>query len=239
MITPLIAVCFVLAPGLTPQAADLVFDHVFTVVQDVTPVRGVFAEVGFTVTVDETVHEGQGTASHGVLFDNGYIELIWIRDAEELRAAEPTLAERLTGPDPASPFGLGMALRPGVVEVPFETREYRPSYLPPEVAIEFGSTRADEPAVFVFPWEVSFVGAVAGRPPYTESAPHGNGSRRITAVRFHRRRSDESRAFESAVETELVETVQADATWLEVEVDEGRTGRQLDLRPSVGLVVRH
>lgn len=238
---PFLALCLALTTGWTaPSADDLVFDHVFTVVQDVEPIRAALADAGFVVTPDTSVHEGQGTASQGVLFDNGYLELVWVRDLDELRGADPILAARVGGPTPAAPFGLGMARPEGVVDVPFETREYRPSYFPPGVIMEFGETRADEPAVFVFPWEVSFVGAMEGRAPYTSLAPHDNGANRITAVRFHRASHEESRAFTAALAAEPVETVVGgNPPWLEVELDSGRTGQEVDLRATAGLRIRY
>lgn len=239
--TSLLTLLVAAAAGTTaPPLEDLVFDHVFTVVQQVEPVRAALADAGFVVTPDTSVHEGQGTASQGVLFDNGYLELVWVRDLDELRGADSILAARLGGPAPAAPFGLGMALPEGIVDVPFETREYRPSYFPPGVVMEFGETRADEPTVFVFPWEVSFVGAMEGRPPYTSLASHDNGANRITAVRFHRAAEEASRPFAAALATEPVYTVvDGPTSWLEVELDGGRTRQTVDLRATAGLLVRY
>ncbi len=105
-----------------------------------------------------TVHAGQGTANTCASFEGTFLELLWPRDATELRtpAVRPLgLDERIrwreTG---ACPFGL--AFRPDVSDSdaaswPFPTWRYEAPYFPPGVALPIvtPADRLDEPLVFV------------------------------------------------------------------------------------------
>jgi hypothetical protein len=99
-------------------------------------------------------HPGQGTACRRFFFDNAYLELLWVDDAEEaqgdlvIRTGLWTRwSQRTTG---ACPFSF--VLRPGddhVGPLPFETWAYRPSYLPEGLSIDIAiDTPISEPAFF-------------------------------------------------------------------------------------------
>ncbi len=99
-------------------------------------------------------HPGQGTACRRFFFDNAYLELLWVDDAEDARR-EPVIrtglwtrwSQRTTG---ACPFSF--VLRPGDDHggsVPFETWAYRPSYLPEGLSIDIAvDTPIREPEFF-------------------------------------------------------------------------------------------
>lgn len=99
-------------------------------------------------------HPGQGTACRRFFFENAYLELLWVDDAEEAQR-EPVIrtglwtrcSQRATG---ACPFSF--VLRPGddhVGPLPFETWPYRPSYLPEGMSIDIAvDTPIREPEFF-------------------------------------------------------------------------------------------
>jgi hypothetical protein len=100
-------------------------------------------------------HPGQGTANRRFFFANAFLELVWVHDPAEAQSApvrRTGLWERwLKRAQDASPFGLGF--RPagkGPFQLPFETWDYRPAYLPENLAIQM-ATNSDEarlPLVF-------------------------------------------------------------------------------------------
>src|SRR5262245_62138762 len=128
-------------------------DHLFVWTDVGAPEAERLVALGLTEGEPNT-HPGQGTACRRFFFRNAYLELLWVRDPSEARDERlgPTRlwsrwAGRRTG---ASPFGLGLRpAQPGASEVPFDAWEYRPSYLPPPLAIHIGrDTPPSEPFWF-------------------------------------------------------------------------------------------
>ncbi len=101
------------------QEPVLELDHVFIVV----PPGGAEAiealrQSGITVDTEVIRHEGQGTASVSALFENAYIELLWVDSSVAVDSAHyldiiafrRAAAWRETG---SSPFGIGLHLLSG------------------------------------------------------------------------------------------------------------------------------
>jgi Glyoxalase-like domain len=68
-----------LASTASPSLAQsrIEFDHVWIVVSPNAPERAALERAGFQISPDINRHDGQGTASLTVEFDNSYLELIW------------------------------------------------------------------------------------------------------------------------------------------------------------------
>lgn len=94
-------------------------------------------------------HPGQGTANACFCFDDSYLELLWVTDADALTApaiAPAGLAARAAWRETgACPFGI--ALR-GALPVP--GWEWTPPYLPPGLSITVADLSADPRQPFVF-----------------------------------------------------------------------------------------
>lgn len=109
-------------------------DHIFLFVEPDAPEFAQMAELGFAETY-RRVHPGQGTENACYAFDNLFIELLWIRDADEARS-EPI---RRTGlyersrwrKDGTCPFGI--AWRGNATDI--AVWDYRPPYLPADMSI--------------------------------------------------------------------------------------------------------
>lgn len=215
-----------------PRPTGFVLDHVFVAVDDPGAGADALSAAGFREGPSRD-HPGQGTASRGVFFENAYLELIWLTDATDA-ASEPTrrtrLLERTSGARGACPFGI--ALRGGGGEpppMPFATWAYRPQYVPEGTAIPVGvnSEVPGEPLLFVLPWR-------------TEAAwpapEHPNGARRITGVRLE---LEEGGTFSgevaAVVRAGLIEVRRGGAWLMDVELDHGASGAELDLRPEIPL----
>ncbi len=212
----------------------LELDHVFVAASFEAPEMRLMREAGFLAGPVHD-HPGQGTASRGVFFENAYLELIWLTDpavADGPRIRRTRLARRADPRDEASPFGFGLrSARDPVPRPPFETWAYGPPYLPEGVsfAMAENSERLDEPLIFILPWS---------RTPSWEVPPHPNGARHLSRVALGSYGSSHSPVMSAFLGLGLVAQVDAAAPLLEVHLDDGRQAQELDLRPSLPLVVR-
>lgn len=121
-------------------------DHLFVFTEPGGgPLRGQLAELGLDETYTRA-HPGQGTANVCYAFDNAFLELLWVTDAEEAQAPR-TRRTRLWERSQwrvRSACPLGVAWRgPGVG---IDTWPYRPQYLPPEQSIPV-AVASDDPGL--------------------------------------------------------------------------------------------
>jgi hypothetical protein len=215
-----------------PQEAAFELDHFFVAVPGPDTGVELLERAGFLLGTSHE-HPGQGTESRGVLFENVYLELIWLANPEEANSPpirRTRLAERIDPSSGACPFGLGLR-RNGEAEVvlPFETWDYRPPYLPEGVSFQMGgsSERLEEPLVFFLPWLTG---------PAWPSSEHPNGARRVTGLQMVLTEGAvESETARALSEVGIASFLSGTDFFLDVELDEGQSGRSLDLRPKVPL----
>jgi hypothetical protein len=127
-------------------------DHVFVMCDAGAPEIAALERIGLLAQPRRS-HPGQGTANTCVVFENAYLELLWVHDEDEARApvtAPARLWDRWAGRRGAAcPFGIG--LRPATPggRPPFATWPYRPGYLPEGMAIDMATdTPLAEPELF-------------------------------------------------------------------------------------------
>ena len=60
------------------QASPIEFDHAWIVVSPGASERSALEKAGFTISPNVNHHDGQGTSSISVEFENSYLELIWV-----------------------------------------------------------------------------------------------------------------------------------------------------------------
>jgi hypothetical protein len=209
-------------------------DHMFVAASPGAPEMRMLSSAGFQEGPEHD-HPGQGTASRGVFFENAYLELIWLTDraiASTAAIRRTHLVERADPEHPACSFGIGLrSPAEPVPPAPFETWAYRPPYLPEGAALQIGtnSGELDEPLLFVLPWS---------RGASWELPAHPNGTRRITRVTVVSAGGKRSADLEAFSGMGLVSVEEGEAPFLRLELDDGSRGRQLDLRPSVPLLIR-
>ena len=227
------------------QTRHVELDHVFIVVQP-----GAEAEVealrsaGFSVDTRRSKHDGQGTASVGVLFENAYLELIWRDPSVSIdpdhentsQWFDDAAAWRTSG---HSPFGLGLRRRPGdTTPLPVPVEREPAEWLEPGAAYELLRQPGDSLAadLFVVP-PISALPSWIGRVREEDPAilEHPGGGREITLVRLHGPPEQEPRAI-VALQPGRLEMVRGPEPLLELHLDAGRQER-VDLRPILPLVV--
>lgn len=204
-------------------------DHLFVMCDVGAPEAGTLLDIGLAEAAPNR-HPGQGTANRRFFFENAYLELLWIESPEEARAPEVSrtgLLERWLERRRRCPFGVVLRREGGAEPLPFPTWRYRPSYLPPEFAIDVAArVTLDEPAVFCLD--------LAGAPRRIRSDATGNRRepRLLTGLRMSLAAdaplSESSRALERIG---LVSFERAAPPAAVLEFDGGRGGQAADLRP--------
>jgi len=224
------------------QSPRVELDHVFVVVHSGGEAEiAALRSAGFKVGSRIAKHAGQGTASVAVLFENAYLELIWLdssvsidpEHAADAKWFEEAAAWRTSG---HSPFGLGLRRLSGdasALPVPVQ-REPAP-WLEPGAAYELLRQPAEPLAAdfFVVPAMASLPSWIRKRSP--ELLQHVSGDREITLVRVHGPRNHQPAAF-GVLRPRPVEMIRASEPLLELHLDHGVRRQRTDLRPILPLV---
>jgi hypothetical protein len=135
----------------------LQFDHVWIMVSPNAPERAALERAGFQIASQINHHEGQGTSSITVEFQNAFLELMWpdasVSVAPGLeRAAEKFHQRMLWRTSGWSPIGIGLhRTGQGNDSLPFPTWSTSAPWMPAGSAIEMPTPRDDttSPALFV------------------------------------------------------------------------------------------
>jgi hypothetical protein len=220
---------------MSEQDPGLELDHFFVAVTDSAAGAAALESRGFEVGLSHP-HAGQGTASRGVIFENVYLELIWLTDTAEARSApirRTRLADRLRSGSGACPFGLGLRRTAETdPDLPFDTWAYSPPYLPEGASFQMAASSEvlAEPLVFYLPWALG-----RALPP----PEHPNGARSVTGLEiFLTEGSSGSETMAAVSGAGLVSFRQGDAFQMVVELDHGEAGKSLDLRPEIPLLIQ-
>jgi hypothetical protein len=228
------------------QGPRVELDHVFIVVtpravSEIAALRS----AGLTVLSEPSTHDGQGTASVAVFFENAYLELIWVdssvsvdpNHASTVQWFRNAEAWRTSG---SSPFGLGLRRLPGdTAGLPVPVQREPAPWLDPGSAFELLHQPSDSLATefFVVPAKSAvptWIGRARERAP--EWFQHPGGGREITLVRVHGAAAHEPTAF-SVLLPKPVEMIRASVPLLEIHLDSGVRGQRVDLRPILPLVI--
>jgi hypothetical protein len=221
----------------TPGGAGIQLDHIFVACDAEAPELAALAAIGLDGPPRRSRHAGQGTANACVVFENAFLELIWVHDEREARSplTAPTRlwdrwAARRGG---ACPVGIGLRpATPGAVP-PYATWPYRPTYLPAEMSIDFAAgTPLDEPELFF----MSFTGA---RPDFRELAKrHTISPGPISSVAIDMPGTAPlSPACAALQSAGVVAFGRADRHVLRIGCGARAAGRSADLRPTLPIVL--
>jgi hypothetical protein len=186
-------------------------------------------------------HPGMGTANRRFFFDNAMLEMLYVHDPAEAQSdpiRPAALWERSryreTG---ASPFALIIRKTEANAELPFQTWDWVPPFLPAGAVLQAGYTvPAREPFLFL-----ARVGPRAHPFPDDKPEPtdHPAGLKRISGARVTYRFQGPPSAPLAALERMgLVSFVDGPEPLLELTFDGGRRGESRDFRPGMPLVVR-
>ena len=244
----LVVIALVLrAAAATPAAAQsaLGFDHVWIMVSPNAPERDALKRAGFQISPDVNRHDGQGTASITVEFENAYLELMWpdttVSVAPGLeRAAEKFRQRMLWRSSGWCPIGVGLRrATPSDDPLPLPTWSWTAEWMPKGSKMEMLTPRDDtrSPALFIEPRAMADIDEQAAR---ASRYRHPIGTRQITAIQLLSPKTYEPIAALTYLQTQgVLNTKQGDQWLLELTFDGGRRKSSKDFRPDLPLVIRY
>jgi len=211
------------------------------------PERAALERAGLKIASAVNRHDGQGTASVTVEFENGFLELLW-PDAsvpvspereEGARKFRQKSAWRTTG---WSPVGIGIRRAPnGPDKLPFATWPIRTDWMPPGAAIEMVTPKADllAPSIFVVPRVMAVAEGSQADAERAKAIDHPLGAHRLTALRLVEPPRDDPDDPAQLLARLGLAKVERGKEWLVEITLGGRKGQVRDLRPELPLVVRY
>lgn len=228
-------------------------DHIFVWVSPGAPEAAKLESLGLYTDGKVHKHVGQGTASKVFVFDNAYLELIWIDEPEVAKgktdAMNTSIVDRAnwrkTG---ASPFGVGLHRQAEESPLPFPTKKYRADWMRPDTFIDIAESATDikEPFFFVVPAylkapTIEQVRKISdSQPDLLKMFAHASGLHRLTGVKVT---SKSRRGFSKTglliSRNGLVSLRRGNTDFAELVFDQGAQGKSLDVRPTLPLVVKY
>jgi hypothetical protein len=235
-----------------PTRAPLELDHVWLIVSPGAPERAALERAGFRIAPQVNRHDGQGTASITVEFDNAFLELLWPDDSVRVAPGSEIaaykfrrkMAWRTSG---WSPVGIGLKRTPSAPDsLPFATWAITAPWMQPGESLAMATPRADTlgPSVWVVPRsmavsEDSVARAVRGDSGAAWTHAHPIGVHRLTAVQVYAPSVNLTPVTQLANRLGLAR-FDAGPSWLvELTFDNGARHRTKDLRPELPLIVRY
>jgi hypothetical protein len=236
-----------LAVALGPAKAQspIEFDHVWIMVAPNAPERAALERAGFEISPDINRHDGQGTASITVEFENAFLELMWpdstvaVKPGLE-RAAEKFKLRMQWRSSGWCPIGIGFRRTAASHDAfPFPVWSVTAPWLPPGSAIEMLTPREDttSPSLFISPRALSDKNEQAVR---AARFHHVVGVHQITAVSLiapKKYRRIEPLSYLNRMH--ILGVDQGDEWAVELTFDGGKNGKSRDLRPDLPLAIRY
>lgn len=234
------------------QTFPLERDHLFVWVAPGAPEAEKLSELGLFTDGKIHKHAGQGTASKVFLFENAYLELIWVDEPDVARGKakdmNTNLVERAnwrsTG---ASPFGIGLHYQNEGDLAPFPAKKYWAEWMKPNTSIDIAESAVNvkEPFYFIVPEYLKVPSleklkqALESQPELRKVFTHALGVHRLTGITVVQ---DTRRLSQTALllaKNRLVFLKQGKATYAELTFDSRAQGKTLDARPTLPLVLKY
>jgi len=238
---------FILLPTAAPATArsGIELDHVWIMVSPNAPERAALKDGGFQISPDTNRHDGQGTASITVEFENAYVELMWPDSSVVVapgleRAAEKFRQRMLWRTSGWSPIGIGLRRVPGSSDaLPFPIWSWTADWMPKGSVMEMLTPRDDtrSPALFIEPRALTDPGEQAAR---ASLYHHPLGCRRITAIGLVSPKTYQPIAPLKYLQAQHILGLEQGDQWLLVlTFDGGKRKQSKDLRPDLPIIVRY
>ncbi len=223
----------------------LEFDHVWIMVSPNAPERAALERAGFQISPNINQHEGQGTASITIEFQNAFLELMWPDSTVPVapgleRAAEKFRQRMLWRTSGWCPIGIGFRRTAQSDDTwPFPTWFVTAPWLPADSAIEMLTPRDDtrSPSLFISPRALADVRQQAAR---ASLYHHPIGVHRVSGIRLVSPKTYQPIEPLSYLQKLHVIGVEQGEEWLvELTFDGGKRKESNDLRPDLPLVIRY
>lgn len=229
-------------------------DHIFIWVSPGAPEAAALQKLGLYTDGKVHKHVGQGTSSKVFIFENAYLELIWVDEPEVARRKSQDMGTdllarvdwRKTG---ASPFGIGLHyLAAGSRALPFPTKKYWAEWMKPDtfISIAESSVNLHEPFYFVVPDYLAIPSAeqlkqlLDSQPEYRKNFTHVLGVRRLTGIKIMSNHVGKLSETASTLSKNGIAVVKhGKSSYAELTFDGGTQGKALDVRPTLPLVLKY
>jgi hypothetical protein len=233
-------------PSIIANNLFLEIDHICIYLPDGARGTSVLEEVGIHSPARAIKRAEQGTVSRLIVFENAYLELIWIEDenAAKQHAAQTgidMLARSCWRQTRASPFGISLR-RSGTAKPMSDSRQDWDEGMRPEIFINFATDNLAclvEPMCFLIPDSLALTSWLDCKAHvHQQLLSHPLGTRHLTSVKIaidsYQELSDAvsliSRQGEIAIE-------RGSPSLLELTFDSGVKGKVLDLRPALPIIL--
>jgi hypothetical protein len=229
------------------------FDHVWIVVHPDAPERPALERAGLRISPNVNHHDGQGTSSITVEFQNSYIELMWPDSKVSVAPGREAVVDKfrnrmLWRTSGWCPIGIGLHRTSAANDpFPFPTWIVSMPWMPADSGIEILTACDDtkSPSLFVEPGalavdEAKNREAIQNKSPDAAIFQHPLGVQRITNVRLVSPGPYQPVPAVTYLEKLGVVSVQPGKEWLlELTFDGGKQGKSKDLRPDLPLMIRY
>ncbi len=216
-------------------------DHLFMMTDKGAAVADRLLALGFVQGISR-VHPGQGTTNRCFLFQNAFLEFLWVHDPAEAQSdliQRTHLWERWRDRNSGiCPFGI--CLRPtaeSMGSIAFEHWDYKPPYLPENLTIAVGNNSEilTEPMFFQTPFgQRPDQQTIEKRLPFI----HPIGLQEITRTELVTPMADcPSLEMRSVLETDQLKLRFGEEYWIELGFDGESQGQQIDFRPELPLII--
>jgi hypothetical protein len=225
--------------------SQIEFDHVWIMVSPNAPERAALERAELQISKEVNHHEGTGTSSITVEFENSYLELMWLDPAVPVAPGLERAAEKYRQRMPWrtsgwSPVGLGFRRTTASNDaLPFPTWSWTAEWMPKGSSMEMLTPRDDtrSPALFIEPRALTDTGKQAQRALVYH---HPIGVHRATAVRLVSPKTYRLIEPLTYLQKMRVLDLAEGAEWLvELTFDGGKEKKSKDLRPDLPIVIRY
>ncbi|MGB5893820.1 MAG: hypothetical protein WBG58_06555 [Ignavibacteriaceae bacterium] len=221
---------------------QLSFDHLFILVGESAPSVKILVDAGLKNDPDTLHHTGQGTSAVFFNFNNFYVELMWISHKEEAEKPGNKIIDMfLDQKRGGSPFGFVVARSSNETDsIPYLTESMYADWLRPNESIKFAlSDDIMLPSIIVVPRYLDYDSINVRYPEaIRELIDHPIGSLTLTSIRFRGPRSKpESTAIIELVRQGIAEFVEDKNHLVELIFNNGKSGKRIDVRPNLPLII--
>jgi hypothetical protein len=227
-------------------------DHVWVVASPGAPERSALERAGLIIAPTVNRHDGQGTASVTVEFENAFLELLWPDETVPVAPGKEAVAEKFRRKaawrtNGWSPIGVALRRTPAAPEkLPFDSWPVSAPWMPPGVAYEMLTPRTDAagPSIWVLPRSMALIQPSGGGKDVgfdrEKAMRHPLGARRISGIRIvEPARKDPSDVTRILVKQGVASVERGQEWLLEIRLAGAATHGTIDLRPALPLVLRH
>lgn len=224
-------------------------DHLFIYATEGVPEVSILQEFGLHCSNQVVRRVGQGTASTIFLFENAYLELIWVEDedaalqyAVQTGIDIPTRARwRQTG---ASPFGVGLRYKPGMGNPRLRSRKRWAEWMRSDTSVNFSAENlasVEEPICFAIPDAIALTTWLdCSCETHRQLLSHPLGVKKLTDVKIA---INTQKVLTDAVsllsDNGVVAIERGTSPLLELIFDDGSSGEVLDARPMLPILLRY